>query len=112
MSAQAIPLDPGCVPEKSTRSIARDVLETAKETSSVISIVEAPRHIADAVGMVENGIATGATELATVANNQGWNGLATACLKIAAAAPAIAKIVVCIAVVAVAFFIFRWFRSA
>jgi len=112
MSAQAISLDPGCVPEKSTRSIARDVLETAKEISSAISIVEAPSHIADAVVMVENCIAAGATEIASVASTQGWNGLATACLKISAAAPVIAKVIVCFAVVAVAFFIFRWFRSA
>jgi hypothetical protein len=113
MSAQAIPLDPGCISEKAKRPIAGDVLETASHTlSGIVGVPAAATQVGKFVGGVETGIATGATELAAVAGSHGCNGLATVCLKVAAAAPVIAKVIVCVAVIALAFCIFRWLRSA
>jgi hypothetical protein len=112
MSAQAVALDPEYPTQKPKRPLLRDVFEAGNEASGVISIVEAPKHIAEAVVIVQNGIATTATKAAVVAGNHGCHAVAAVCLKVAAAAPVIAQVTVCIAVVAVAFCIFWWLRSA
>lgn len=122
-AAQAVPLELRSVPkkhkrrpvarERRKRSYARAAVESANLTlSSIVAVPAATTNVGKGVGVVQNGIATGATKLAAVASNHGCNGLATVCLKVAAAAPVIAKVIVCVAVVAVAFFIFRWLRLA
>ena len=111
-AAQAIPLDPRPVPEKQKRTNARATVASVSLTlSGIADLPAAATNVGKAVGVIQNGVATGATELAAVASNHGYNGLATVCLKVAAAAPVIAKVIVCLALVAVAFCIFRWLRS-
>jgi len=123
-AAQAIPLDAKPVPkehkqrrpaasEKQKRTTERATVESFSLTlSGIADLPAAATNVGKAVSVVQNGIATGATGLAAVASDHGCNGLATVCLKVAAAAPVIAKVIVCIAIVAVAFCIFWWLRSA
>jgi hypothetical protein len=112
MSAATVMLDPEYPTQKPKRPLALDVLETTNHLSGIAGLPVAVAQVGKAVGLVEKGIAAGATGLATVASSHGYNGVASVCLKIAAAAPVIATGIVCIAVVAVAFCIFRWLRSA
>jgi len=112
MSAQAISLDQECIPKKRKRPLSQDVYEAVNKTAGAISIVEAPKHVADAVAIVGNGIHTGAVKAAAIASNHGCNAVAAGCLKVAAAAPVIAQVIVCVAIVAIAFCIFWWLRSA
>jgi hypothetical protein len=62
MSAQAISLDQGCIPKKRKRPLSQDVYEAVNKTAGAISIVEAPKHVADAVAIVGNGIHAGAVK--------------------------------------------------
>jgi hypothetical protein len=62
--------------------------------------------------VVEKGITKGATKAATLATKGGWYKLAGLFLKVAAAAPLAAKILVGVAVVAVAVTIYHVVRAA
>ena len=62
--------------------------------------------------VVEKGINKGATKAASVATKWGWHKLAGLFLKVAAAAPLAAKVLVGIAVVAVAVTIYYLIRAA
>ena len=76
-----------------------------------------PEHVKPATTLtakqvVDKGIASGATKASGFFAKLGWKKLGAFCLKIAAASPLAAKIVVSIAIVTVAACIFRVVRSA
>lgn len=81
MSAQAVALDPEYPNQKPKRTLAGDVFEAANKTLGAVNIVAAPKHIADAVVVVQNGISAGATKVAVVAGNHGYHGVAALSLK-------------------------------
>jgi hypothetical protein len=111
MSTQAIPLDPGCVPQK-PKPTSRAVVETASHRSGISGLPGAATQVGKVVGVVEKGIATGAAKAAGVAAKWGYKKLAAFCLKVAAASPLLAKVAVGVAVVAVAVCIFQVVRAA
>jgi ectoine hydroxylase-related dioxygenase (phytanoyl-CoA dioxygenase family) len=110
MSAAATTALP--LPKKPKRTKARNLLETGSYMSGVNGLSDAGTHLGKMTTAVERGINTGATKLAGVAAKRGWYKLAGWFLKIAAAAPLAAKIVVGIAVVAVAAIIYQVVRAA
>jgi hypothetical protein len=109
--AEAIRVDSGSVPQR-PKPPAGAVLETISHLSGIFGLPAAGTNLLKSVGIVEKGIATGATKGAGVAAKWGWGKLAAFCLKVAAASPLIAKIAVGVAVVAVAVCIFQVVRSA
>ena len=111
MNIQAIPLGSERIPQKRKRT-SRAMVETASHLSGIAGLSDAGTQVGKVVGVVEKGIATGATKAAGVAAKWGWKKLAAFCLKVAAASPLIAKIAVGVAVVAVAVCIFQVVRGA
>jgi hypothetical protein len=110
--AQAQPLGSGRDAQKPKRKTAITVLRTAGHMTAINSIPDARAHAAKAVAVIDKGIASGATKASGFFAKLGWKKLAASCLKIAAASPLAAKIVVTAAIVAVAICIFRVVQSA
>src|SRR4051794_3961436 len=118
--AQAVPLDPRLVrnehkgrPATRKPSDSRVAVDSVNLTlSGIVGVPAAATNVGKAVGVVQNGVATGATKVAAIASNHGCNAVAAGCLKVAAAASVIAQVIVCVAIVAIAFGIFWWLRSA
>ena len=98
--------------KRGKRTIVRAVIETAEHMTAVSGIPDAGAHTAKAAAVVDKGIASGATKASGFFAKLGWKKLGAFCLKIAAASPLAAKIVVSIAIVTVAACIFRVVRSA
>lgn len=111
-AATALPLSSEKTPENSKPKAARAGVETLSHASGIIGLADAGTHLGKVATVVEKGITKGATKAATVATKWGWYKLAGLFLKIAAAAPLAAKILVGVAVVAVAVTIYHVVRAA
>ena len=110
--ATALPLSSQNILENPKPKTARPGVETLSHVSGIIGLADAGTHLGKVATVVEKGITKGATKAATVASKWGWHKLAGLFLKIAAAAPLAAKILVGVAVVAVAVTIYYVVRAA
>lgn len=111
-AATALPLCSQNVPENPKTKTARAGVETLSHVSGIIGLADAGTHLGKVATIVEKSINTGATKAAAVATKWGWHKLAGFFLKIAATAPLAAKILVGVAVVAVAVTIYHVVRTA
>jgi hypothetical protein len=111
-AATALPLSSNKIPENPKPRAVRAGVETISHVEGVIGLVDAGAHLGKVTTVVEKGISRSATKLAGAAAKKGWYKLAGWFLKIAASAPLAAKILVGIAVVAVAVTIYHVFRTA
>jgi len=107
----ALPLPSQEIPENPKQKTARAGVETLSHVSGILGLADAGTHLGKMVTVVEAGINKGATKAATVATKWGWHKLAGLLLKVAAAAPLAAKILVGVAVVAVAVTIYHVVRT-
>jgi hypothetical protein len=110
--ATALPLPSQDIPENPKPKTARTGVEALSHVSGIIGLADAGTHLGKVANVVEKGINKGATKAATVSTKWGWHKLAGLFLKVAAAAPLAAKILVGIAVVAVAVTIYYLIRAA
>ena len=111
-AATALPLCSQNVPENPKTKTARASVETLSHVSGIVGLADAGTHLGKVATIVEKSINTGATKAAAVATKWGWHKLAGFFLKIAATAPLAAKILVGVAVVAVAVTIYHVVRTA
>jgi hypothetical protein len=88
------------------------VVPFGKNSATPLGLADAGTHLGKVATVIEKGISKGATKAATAANKWGWHKLAGLFLKVAAAAPLAAKILVGVAVVAVAVTIYYVIRGA
>ena len=100
------------IAENAKPKTARAGVETLSHVSGIIGLADAGTHLGKVATVVEKGINKGATKAATVATKWGWHKLAGLFLKVAAAAPLAAKILVGVALVAVAVTIYYVIRGA
>lgn len=113
MSRAAVALPPHPVDgTQKQKTNARAAVETASHVSGIIGMADAGTHLGKVVDVVDKAISTGGRKAAGVATKFGWKKLAAFCLKLAAASPLVAKIIVGVAVVAVAVCIFQVVRGA
>ena len=111
-AATALPLSSQNVPENSKPEIAHAAVETLSHVSGIVGLADAGTHLGKVATVCEKGINTGATKAAAAATKWGWHKLAGLFLKIAAAAPLAAKLLVGVAVVVVAVTIYCVVRAA
>jgi len=111
-AATAVPLPSHDIPENPKPKTARAGVETLSHVSGIIGLADAGTHLGKVATVLERCINEGATKAATVATKWGWHQLAGLFLKVAAAAPLAAKILVGIAVVALAVTIYYVIRAA
>ena len=111
-AATALALSSQTIPENPKSKTARAGVETLGHVSAIIGLADAGTHMGKVATVVEKGITNGATKAATVVSKWGWHKLAGLFLKIAAAAPLAAKILVGVAVAAFAVTIYYVVRAA
>lgn len=110
-TATVLPLSSQNVSENPKLKTDRAGVETLSHVSGIIGLADAGTHLGKVATVIEKTINTGATKAAAVATKWGWHKLAGLFLKIAATAPLAAKILVGVAVVAVAVAIYHVLRT-
>jgi hypothetical protein len=109
----ALPLAPECSLQKRKRaSSARSLVETGGSLSGINGFAGAKENLAKVTTHVSNAVEIGGKKAASAATAHGLHKTATLCLKVAAAAPVIAKVIVAVAVVFLCVCLFRIFRAA
>ena len=112
MNSQAVPLNPQLESRREGKATAPAVVETIRQLAGICGLADATTRVGKIVGTVDKSLTAAATKSSGFLTKLGFRKLAAFCLKVAAASPVLAKVIVGVAIVAVAVTVFNVVRPA